>query len=529
MAALAASFHSPIVALPGLRASAVTNIGSLDGSVDKIAASPVVRRSTDAPETQFALTSAPALRPVLSDLDGRLIEPRSGQASANIAITPERRQAIPDLQVKALPLGSGQGLAKAIKSPELVLPASHQEPNLHRPGPFREHRKNALSVDATSTATAPKVAPSQRPQSAGRDLTIAPTASPSSGNKALGRNRPQTARSTRTNWRQTRPARLSNIGLDGPSADNGPSTARPSMLQSPCFFHSRFDDAVNLDRVLEEISGEDGMSHSRLMQTATGVREVSKQLRRRPIKRAVRTVMIVTKARDHELVTLTRELAGWLMSTPRYGSDVGVNVYVDAKLRHSKRFDAAGLLQQDVRFEDMLKYWTPNLCWSSPDMFDLVVTLGGDGTVLFTSWLFQRIVPPVLSFSLGSLGFLTNFQFDDYREHLDQFMGDGGMKVNLRMRFTCTVYRCRNAPSRGRRRAAGRHAPEEAEVERGEQFEVLNEVVIDRGPSPYVSNLELYGDDELLTVVQADGCIFSTPTGGSKRLYLSGNARVRID
>jgi len=71
------------------------------------------------------------------------------------------------------------------------------------------------------------------------------------------------------------------------------------------------------------------------------------------------------------------------------------------------------------------------------------------------------------------------------------------MRVNLRMRFTCTVYR----------NGAGQ------EMEEGEQFEVLNERVIDRGPSPYVSNLELYGDNDLLTVIQADGCIFSTPTG----------------
>ena len=82
------------------------------------------------------------------------------------------------------------------------------------------------------------------------------------------------------------------------------------------------------------------------------------------------------------------------------------------------------------------------------------------------------------------------------------------MRVNLRMRFTCTVYR---APHRLP------HSKDQyslAPVE-GESFEVLNELVIDRGPSPYVSNLELYGDNELLTVVQADGCIISTPTGST--------------
>ncbi|KAI5288309.1 NAD(+) kinase [Ascosphaera aggregata] len=58
-------------------------------------------------------------------------------------------------------------------------------------------------------------------------------------------------------------------------------------------------------------------------------------------------------------------------------------------------------------------------------------------------------------------------------------MGDTGMHVNLRMRFTCTVIR------------VDRRTGEERE---DEQFEVVNELVIDRGPSPWVSNLELYAD-----------------------------------
>lgn len=290
-----------------------------------------------------------------------------------------------------------------------------------------------------------------------------------------------------------------------------PATAFPS-LQSPCFYHNRFDDAVDIDKVLEEIKNDEYMSHSRLVQTATGVRELSKQLQRRPVKAAVRNVMIVTKARDNQLVTLTRELTTWLLSTPRYGSPLGVNVYVDAKLRHSKRFGADSILQQDPRFENMLRYWTPDLCWSAPEKFDLVLTLGGDGTVLFTSWLFQRIVPPVLSFSLGSLGFLTTFEFQRYKDHLNRIMGSDGMRVNLRMRFTCTVYRDGSG-----------------EMEEGEQFEVLNELVIDRGPSPYVSNLELHGDNELITVVQADGCIFSTPTGSTAYSLSAGGSLVHPD
>lgn len=338
------------------------------------------------------------------------------------------------------------------------------------------------------------------------------------------------------------------------------ATAKHVALTSPCFFHRRFDDAVNIDKVLEEIAGDESMSHSKLVHTAIGVREVSKQLQRRPIKRAVKTVLIVTKARDNNLVSLTRDLTEWLLRTPRYGSPRGVTVYVDEKLRNSKRFNASGLLAQDIHFEHTLKYWTSDLCWSSPEKIDLVLTLGGDGTVLFTSWLFQRIVPPILSFSLGSLGFLTPFDFAHYRERLNQVMGgtpggfqatsipstptkdgalnkapevfkdvvsDAGMRVNLRMRFTCTVFR-NHQSSRPSNMSGNKFSPLQSAVE-SEKFEVLNELVIDRGPSPYVSNLELFGDDTLLTVIQADGVIFSTPTGSTAYSLSAGGSLVHPD
>jgi NAD+ kinase len=306
---------------------------------------------------------------------------------------------------------------------------------------------------------------------------------------------------------------ISELCLDPGSSSQ---ISRLSALNSPCFYHKRFDDAVDIERVLAELVDDGYLSHSRLMQTATGVREVSRQLQRKSVKQAVKNVMIVTKARDNDLVVLTRQLAEWLIKTPRYSSDMGVNVFVDDKLKNSKRFDAPSLLAMDSRFQQKLKYWTPELCWNHPEVFDLVLTLGGDGTVLYTSWLFQRIVPAVLSFSLGSLGFLTNFEFQSYQRTLDSVMGESGMRVNLRMRFTCTVYRA--GPQ-------GSSAP----ATEAEQFEVLNEVVIDRGPSPYVSNLELYGDDHLLTVVQADGCIFSTPTGSTAYSLSAGGSLVHPD
>src|SRR6202041_2503617 len=62
-------------------------------------------------------------------------------------------------------------------------------------------------------------------------------------------------------------------------ASQSPSVGRLTIT-SPCFFHQRFDGIINFNKVLEEIAEEGEFSHSRLMQTATGVREVSKQLQR---------------------------------------------------------------------------------------------------------------------------------------------------------------------------------------------------------------------------------------------------------
>ncbi|KAG7009996.1 NAD(+) kinase [Physcia stellaris] len=361
---------------------------------------------------------------------------------------------------------------------------------LRAPKSFRSHRTGTATPDSSAKQTIAQSVISRSPTSGHQVVSIAATLS----------NRLS---------HLTDAGRDSNDGLSPQHfpanlSARTPATAKFASLKSPCLFHQGFEEVINADRVMEEIAAEDdGMSHSRLLQTATSVREISKQLQRRPIKRPVRNVMIITKARDNSLVVLTRELAEWLMKTSRYGSDLGVTVYVDAKLKSSRRFDASSLLASNPRYGQKLKYWTPDLCYSNPEQFDLVLTLGGDGTVLFTSYLFQRVVPPVLSFSLGSLGFLTNFEFTSYKKHLNNIMGETGMRVNLRMRFSCTVFRATH----------NKHV--KGELVEGERFEVLNELVIDRGPSSYISQLILLADDEHLTTIQADGCIFSTPTGST--------------
>lgn len=241
-------------------------------------------------------------------------------------------------------------------------------------------------------------------------------------------------------------------------------------------------------------------SHTDLAQTANGVRMLTKNLAKATIQLHVRAIMIVTKARDNSLTYLTREVVEWLFSRSE-----NITVYVDAKLRNLTRFDAQGIVQTYPNAENLLKFWTKRMVVQNPERFDLCITLGGDGTVLHVLNMFQTIVPPVISFALGLLGFLTNFRFEHFRKRMTTVL-ETGVRAYMRMRFTCRVY------SNEHRLVT--------------EQQVLNELVVDRGPSPYVTNLELYGDGSLLTVAQADGLIIATPTGSTAYSLSAGGSLV---
>ena len=135
---------------------------------------------------------------------------------------------------------------------------------------------------------------------------------------------------------------------------------------------------------------------------------------------------------------------------------------------------------------------------------DFVVCLGGDGLILHASTVFKAACPPVVSFNLGSLGFLTPFQFEDFKAEIRGVL-QGNINLSLRMRLKCGIVR-------------------KGEVR--EEFEVLNEVVIDRGASPYLCNLDCFCDGKYITTVQADGIIMSTPTGSTAYSMSAGGSMV---
>jgi NAD+ kinase len=174
------------------------------------------------------------------------------------------------------------------------------------------------------------------------------------------------------------------------------------------------------------------------------------------------------------------------------------------------------------------------MCAKNPNLFDFVITLGGDGTVLFTSWLFQRVVPPVLCFGFGSLGFMTEYDFKDREEILYSIL-EKGVSCSLRMRFECTVMRATGS-CQGKDYTSLTKELEEAgktgvfaHHKLGESYCILNDVVVDRGPNPTITTTELYGDFKLLTAIQADGVVISTPSGSTAYSLSAGGSLVHPD
>jgi len=138
---------------------------------------------------------------------------------------------------------------------------------------------------------------------------------------------------------------------------------------------------------------------------------------------------------------------------------------------------------------------------------DLVVVLGGDGSILRTArWLAYEQVP-VLGVNLGTLGFLAGFSREDVAGAIDEI-------------------------------AAGRfrlveHLMFEAEVVRGGavvRTELgLNETSILAGPPFSMIEIRLLVDGELATTYRADGLIVSTPVGSTAYNLSAGGPIVRKD
>ncbi|EEB08775.1 NADH kinase [Schizosaccharomyces japonicus yFS275] len=135
---------------------------------------------------------------------------------------------------------------------------------------------------------------------------------------------------------------------------------------------------------------------------------------------------------------------------------------------------------------------------------DAIITLGGDGTILHTASLYaQTNIPPVLSFSMGTLGFLLPFSFSSFQKAFSQFY-DSKSYVLRRMRL-CLRSSSRNIKS---------------------PYYAMNELHVHRGLSPHMSVLEVYVNDEFLTEAISDGLIVATPTGSTAYSLSAGGPIV---
>ena len=135
-----------------------------------------------------------------------------------------------------------------------------------------------------------------------------------------------------------------------------------------------------------------------------------------------------------------------------------------------------------------------------PQKMDLVICLGGDGTVLRSSSLFPGKVPPIVSFNLGTLGFLPAFSFREFESVLDHLLPifDELNKSNQldtqsasldiapfsllhRMRLSCSLTNSLN----GEIKESG--------------FQIMNEVAVHRGHNVQLGHIDTFINDNYLT------------------------------
>jgi NAD+ kinase len=122
---------------------------------------------------------------------------------------------------------------------------------------------------------------------------------------------------------------------------------------------------------------------------------------------------------------------------------------------------------------------------------DVIISIGGDGTMLATAYNAQFYDKPVLGINLGKLGFLAEANIDQ----IDKVISDlknGNYDIDKRAIITGEV-----------------------EDYKSEKFYAVNDIVIDKGGWPKMIEITIWVDGEFVTTLSADGLIVATPTGST--------------
>ena len=128
-----------------------------------------------------------------------------------------------------------------------------------------------------------------------------------------------------------------------------------------------------------------------------------------------------------------------------------------------------------------------------PEGCDLVIVLGGDGTLLSAARAIGRREIPLFPVNLGALGFLTAITIDDLFPELERAF-------------------------RGEHRVAKRKLLEVEWMREGkvvESYEALNDAVLAKSALARMIDLDTHVDEQFVCAYKADGLIISTPTGST--------------
>lgn len=132
--------------------------------------------------------------------------------------------------------------------------------------------------------------------------------------------------------------------------------------------------------------------------------------------------------------------------------------------------------------------------------YDLLIALGGDGTMLRAGHLCAPYEIPILGINLGKFGFLMEIKQDQWQEALPKLF-EGNFWLEYRMMLAAEQWRMGELLG---------------------EWEVVNEVVVSRGQIVRPVNLITQVDGRFLATYVADGLIASTPTGSTAYALAAG-------